>query len=91
MTLVAFLILFAAGVIGYMLNLRAARALRDGGAQMHSLDGFHGGYAALMVLIPVFALIMLWLMFQGSAIEMVVKSSLPEGQLDDQGVVKFSS
>ncbi|SEP17355.1 phosphate ABC transporter membrane protein 1, PhoT family [Salinihabitans flavidus] len=86
MTLVAFTILFAAVVIGYILNLRAARALRDGGAKMHSLNGFHGGYAALMVLIPTFMLIILWLLFQGSVIEFLVKSSLPEGQLEGLGV-----
>ena len=85
MTLIAFLILFTAMVIGYVLNLRAARAIRDGGAKMHSLDGFHGGYAALMVLIPTFALIIVWLLFQGTVIEMLVKASLPEGQLTGQG------
>ena len=86
MTLIAFLILFAAVVIGYVLNLRAARALRDGGAKMHSLDGFHGGYAALMVLIPTFALIIVWLLFQGTVIEMLVKASLPDAQIEGKGV-----
>ena len=85
MTLVAFLILFTAVVIGYILNLRAARALRDGGARMHSLDGFHGGYAALMVLVPTFALIIFWLLFQGAVIELLVKGSLPEGQIEGLG------
>jgi phosphate transport system permease protein len=85
MTLVAFLILFTAVVIGYILNLRAARALRDGGARLHSLEGFHGGYAALMVLVPTFALILVWLLFQGTVIEFLVKASLPEGQLEGQG------
>ena len=86
MTLVAFLILFTAVLIGYLLNLRAARALRDGGARMHSLDGFHGGYAALMVLVPTFGLIIFWLLFQGSAIEFLVKRSLPADQLEGKGV-----
>jgi phosphate transport system permease protein len=81
MTLIAFLILIAAVVIGYMLNLRSARALRHGGANMHSLDGFHGSYAALMVLIPTFVLMILWLLFQGSVIDYLVTSSLPQDQL----------
>jgi phosphate transport system permease protein len=85
MTLIAFLILFAAVVIGYVLNMRAARAIRAGGTSMHSLDGFHGGYAALSVLIPTFFLIVLWLLFQGSVIEMLVMSGLPSGQLDGLG------
>lgn len=86
MTLVAFLILFTAVVIGYVLNLRAARALRDGGARMHSLDGFHGGYAALMVLIPTFALIIFWLLFQGTVIQFIVERSLPDGQIEGRGI-----
>ncbi|HAW46559.1 MAG TPA: phosphate ABC transporter permease subunit PstC [Roseovarius sp.] len=85
MTLIAFLILFVAVVIGYVLNLRAARALRAGGTTMHSLDGFHGGYAALSVLIPTFFLIVLWLLFQGTVIEMLLKGGLPSGQLDGLG------
>jgi len=85
MTLFAFLILFAAVVIGYMFNLRAARAIRNGGARMHSLDGFHGGYAALMVLIPTLALILVWLLFQGAVIEMLVRGGLPAGQLEGLG------
>jgi len=86
MTFVAFLILFTSVVIGYVLNLRAARALRDGGARMHSLDGFHAGYAALMVLIPTFALIILWLLFQETVIEWIVAAGLPDGQLADKGI-----
>ncbi len=85
MTLFAFLILFTAVVVGYMLNLRAARAIRAGGTKMHSLDGFHGGYAALMVLIPCFFLIILWLLFQGAVIEMLVTAGLPDRQLEGLG------
>jgi len=86
MTLVAFLILFTAVVIGYVLNLRAARALRDGGARMHSLDGFHGGYAALMVLVPTFFLIILWLLFESYLIELLVLAAIPAEELLDKGV-----
>ncbi|MEI4233675.1 phosphate ABC transporter permease subunit PstC [Roseovarius sp. D22-M7] len=85
MTLIAFLILFTAVVIGYILNLRAARALRNGGATMHSLDGFHGGYAALLVLIPTFGLIILWLLFQGAVIEMIVQAGLPDDRMQGLG------
>lgn len=82
MTLIAFVILFAAVVIGYVLNLRSARAIRAGGVPLHSLEGFHGGYAALMVLIPTFFLIVIWLLFQGTIIDVLIKASLPSGQLD---------
>ncbi len=86
MTLVAFLILFSAVIIGYVLNLRAARALRDGGARMHSLDGFHGGYAALMVLVPTFFLIIFWLLFESYIIELLVMAAIPPEELLEKGV-----
>ncbi|MCZ0811094.1 MAG: phosphate ABC transporter permease subunit PstC [Pseudomonadota bacterium] len=86
MTLFAFLILLVAVVTGYILNLRAARAIRAGGANLHSLDGFHGGFSALVTLVPTFLLIILWLLFQGTIIEALVKASLPSGTLDGLGV-----
>ncbi|MFO7759762.1 MAG: phosphate ABC transporter permease subunit PstC [Roseovarius sp.] len=86
MTLVAFLILLTAVIIGYVLNLRAARALRDGGARMHSLDGFHGGYAALMVLVPTFFLIIFWLLFESYIIEFLIMAAIPAEELLDKGV-----
>ncbi|HDR28989.1 phosphate ABC transporter permease subunit PstC [Rhodovulum sp.] len=82
MTLFAFLILFAAVVIGYILNLRAARAIRAGGTKLHSLDGFHGGFSALVTLVPTFFFIILWLMLQGTVIESMIKAGLPDGTLD---------
>ncbi|MFD1509289.1 phosphate ABC transporter permease subunit PstC [Lacimonas salitolerans] len=85
MTLLAFLILFAAVVIGYILNLRAAREIRTGGTRLHSLDGFHGGFSALVTLVPTFFFIILWMMFQGAVIEMIVKAGLPDGVLDGLG------
>jgi len=85
MTLIAFLILFSAVVTGYVLNLRTARAIRAGGTSLHSLDRFHGGYASLSVLIPTFFLIILWLLFQGTVIEMLIKAGLPDGQLEGLG------
>ncbi|WP_296766646.1 phosphate ABC transporter permease subunit PstC [Sediminimonas sp.] len=85
MTLLAFVILLAAVVIGYVMNLRAARAIRDGGTRMHSLEGFHGGYAALMTLVPTFFLIIVWLLFQDTVITAIVKAGLPAGVLGGKG------
>ncbi len=84
MTLLAFVILLAAAIFGYMLNLRAARAIRAGGTRMHSLGGFHGGYAALLVLVPAFVFVILWLLFQGTIMELMVKASISD-RLDGLG------
>ncbi len=85
MTLLAFLILFCAVMIGYMLNLRAARAIRAGGTRLHSLDGFHGGFSALVTLVPTFFIILFWMMFQGTVIQSLVKAGLPAGTLEGLG------
>jgi len=84
MTLLAFVILLTAVTVGYVMNLRAARAIRDGGTRMHSLESFHGGYAALMTLVPTFFLIVIWMLFQGTVIELIVKSGI-SGQFEGLG------
>ena len=85
MTLVAFLLLFAGAIFAWLLNLRAARALRDGGARLHSLEFFHGGYGFLIVLVPAFLFLILWILFQGTVIDAMVMRGLPPGTLDGLG------
>ncbi|MFA5538678.1 MAG: phosphate ABC transporter permease subunit PstC [Gemmobacter sp.] len=82
MTLFAFFLLFAAALSGYAMNLQAARRIRAGGARLHSLGGFHGGYAFLTVALPCFVLFLLWLVLQGPVIERMVMAGLPAGVLD---------
>jgi phosphate transport system permease protein len=82
MTLIAFLFLFAAMIAGYALNRAAAKSLVDGGARLHSLTGFHGGYAALMIGVPVIVVMILWLLLQGGIIDRMVMAGLPSGTLE---------
>jgi phosphate transport system permease protein len=83
MIFLAFLLLLIATGFGYFWNMRAARSLRDNGAQMHSLTGFHGGFSALMVLVPTFLFLILWLALQGTAINALVTRGLPADQIAD--------
>ncbi|MBQ2261370.1 MAG: phosphate ABC transporter permease subunit PstC [Loktanella sp.] len=85
MILLAFIILFVAAAIGYVINIRAAQAIRDGGAPLHSLVGFHGMFSALVVLVPVFILILLWIALADPLIQRLVAASLPEGTFDGLG------
>lgn len=82
MTALAFGVLLIATILGYLINRQAAGAIRGRGAPLHSLVGFHAGYAALLVLVPVLVVILLWLTVQGSVISMLLMSSLPAGTLD---------
>jgi phosphate transport system permease protein len=81
MTAIAFLILFVAVVLAYMLNRAAAASLRDKGAALHSLINFHGLYAALLVGLPGMALLLVWLVAQGPVIDRAVMAGLPAGSL----------
>jgi phosphate transport system permease protein len=88
MTGLAFAFLFVAVVAGYVLNRYAANQIKSGGARLHSLSGYHGLYAALVIGLPVFILIILWLLFEGSVIDRMLISGMPAtetGNLDAAG------
>ncbi len=82
MTLLSFSLLLVAVVVGYLLNLAAAKQIKSTGAHLHSLVGFHGTFAALVIGLPGFILIILWIVLQGSVIERAVMAGLPEGVLN---------
>jgi phosphate transport system permease protein len=88
MTLVAFLLLLAAVVFAYVLNRVAATQIKSSGRRLHSLTGFHGGYAALVVGLSGFLLLILWLLLQGTIIDRMTMASAPAdivGALDRDG------
>jgi phosphate transport system permease protein len=82
MTGLAFLILFVAVIIGYLLNRMAASQIKARGAHLHSLTNYHGLYSALLVGLPGLIVILLWLILQPTIIENSVMSALPPGSLD---------
>ena len=91
MTGLAFLILFAAVILGYLLNRMAATQIKSKGARLHSLTGFQGLYAALLVGLPGLIVILFWLSLQPMVVERSVMSGLPAGALDglDKGAVSL--
>ncbi len=85
MTGLAFAILLSATLLGYLWNRSAAAALRGDGARLHSLVGFHGSFAALLVVVPVTVLILVWIALQGAVIDRMLMGGLPTGTLDGLG------
>ena len=83
MTALPFLLLILAVLAGYMINRRAARLIRDGGARLHSMTSYHGMFSALLILVPVLTFILLWVALQGPIIDRMVMGDLPDGVLDD--------
>jgi phosphate transport system permease protein len=82
----AFVLLLLAATAAYILNWRAAIAIREGGARLHSLGTFHGGFAFLSVALPAAIFLLLWLAFQGPVIDMLVRWSLPPEEMAGLGV-----
>jgi phosphate transport system permease protein len=78
MTTAAFLCLLILSIVGYVWNRQAATAIRNGGARLHSLTGFHGFYSLLMILVPVIVLILLWLVLEGPVIDLILKAGISE-------------
>jgi phosphate transport system permease protein len=91
MTVFAFALLFVAGLVAYVLNRQAATAIRGRGQMLHSLAGYHGGYAALLVVLPGFVFLILWIMLQSGMMMNMTMSGLPDGVLDglDSGAVQL--
>lgn len=85
MGMLPFAILLVAAIVGYMINLQSARAIRAGGTRLHSLSGFHGMFSALLVIVPVLTFVLLWLGFETAVIERLMFASLPSGTLDGLG------
>lgn len=85
MTGFAFLVLFVAALAGYFLNRRAATSIRSGGVRLHSLENFHGMFALFVIAIPVFVVLVLWLLLQGPVVDQMTMGGLPAGTLDGLG------
>ncbi|ETX29535.1 phosphate ABC transporter permease subunit PstC [Roseivivax isoporae] len=77
MTTLAFALLFVLACTGYVMNRRAAQAIWADGTRLHSLSNFHGLYSLLLVVIPIFVLIILWLLLAPFVINAITVASLP--------------
>lgn len=64
------LILLALGLLGHVLGRRRAIASAHGDIRkLHSLPAFYGRITALSVWVPAFALVLVWLMAEGFAVQ----------------------
>ena len=74
------LIVLALAATGYVTG--RARALSSGGGNirnLHSLPAYYGWHVALMVLVPAFAIMVVWLLVQPVMVNGSVSGGLPEG------------
>ncbi|MEO5774717.1 MAG: phosphate ABC transporter permease subunit PstC [Sphingomicrobium sp.] len=65
--------------VAALFGFRRARALRTGGARLHSLPIYHASHAALWVLLPALLFLAVWTPVQNSLVDQAVLSS-PEGK-----------
>jgi phosphate transport system permease protein len=73
-----FLVVALCAVAAWMVGARTARGLVRRGERLHSLPSYHGAYVAIWVGVPALVLVLLWLLFQGSAIDALLVRSLPD-------------
>jgi len=79
----AFLVIIVLSLVGYYVGRSAGRGfVATGGREVHSLPGYHGAFVAVWVCLPAFVLVLLWLFLQGTIIDQVLISSLPQGYVD---------
>ncbi|HLV84167.1 MAG TPA: phosphate ABC transporter permease subunit PstC [Devosia sp.] len=52
------------------------------GASTHSLPGYHGAFVAVWVGVPALMLLLLWIMAQGTVIDNLLLTTLPQATLD---------
>ncbi|MCY3878777.1 MAG: phosphate ABC transporter permease subunit PstC [Rhodobacteraceae bacterium] len=77
MTIAAFVLLLAMVASAYVLNFRAAAAIRAGGTKLHSVAFYHGSFAALTVALPVFCMLIFWLLLQRPVVNFITMNGLP--------------
>ena len=86
MTGYLFIVIVVVSVLGFALNRRLARTqMFAGGERFHSMAGFHGAYAVFLSGMPALIFVLLWLAFQGTAIDAIVRGSLPVEQIAGLG------
>jgi phosphate transport system permease protein len=77
-------IVFALAALGYMMG--RSRALQSAGGdsrKLHSLPSYYGTHVSLMIIVPAFGLLVIWLIAQPLVIETRVSSQLPDSAIVD--------
>lgn len=64
---------------------RATNSASRGHLPLHSRPSYHGTYVAAWTGIPAFLLILLWLLFQGPALDALIMQTLPAALLEGRG------
>jgi len=75
-TFLPFLIVFVLAIVGYIINVRAANAVRNSGNRLHSISLYHGLYSLFIIFFPLTILILIWLIFEGPLLDRIVYQSL---------------
>ncbi|NNF78432.1 MAG: phosphate ABC transporter permease subunit PstC [Rhizobiales bacterium] len=67
---------------GYLIGRSKAQTSVGKLSELHSLPSFHGGFIAAWIGIPAFILVLLWILFQGTVINLMLLSSLPADKVN---------
>ncbi|GEO83560.1 MULTISPECIES: phosphate ABC transporter permease subunit PstC [Alphaproteobacteria] len=78
-TSILLLIIFAIGMVAYILGASRASGLAAGKpSNLHSRYGYHGAFAAISAILPAVLLMAVWLAVSSSIIETKIRSDFPD-------------
>ncbi|MCE2522142.1 MAG: phosphate ABC transporter permease subunit PstC [Rhodobacteraceae bacterium] len=80
MASIAFIALFLVVAFSYIINWRAARTISAAGERLNSVPKYHAIFAALIVGVPVLALLLIWLMLRGPFVDFLIVQGLNPDQ-----------
>ncbi len=79
------LLIVVAAIAGYVVNRRAARALRARSGKLHSLESFHGGWAAALMALPAIIFVLGFLAMREPLLVALTLWGLPDGVAEGLG------
>ncbi|SES68060.1 phosphate ABC transporter permease subunit PstC [Oceanicella actignis] len=71
------LLIVIAATAGFVVNRRAARRLRAQAGRLHSLEGFHGGWAAALIALPALAAMLAVVVLREPVIDELTLRAMP--------------
>lgn len=81
-----FCAIFVLTAMSYLLGRRKAVAIASyADLKLHSRPGYHGAYVAFWAGMPSLVLVLLWLLFQGPALDALILRTLPDAVLEGLG------
>ncbi len=78
MTILPFAIVLVLALVGYVVNVQAANAIRNQGEKLYSISLYHGLFSLFSLFFPLTILILAWLALEEPVLDQIVYQTLSE-------------